>query len=210
MPAESETGRAPVANRWFYEGRKKDTPEPYPLPSDYLGEYLEGIDWSRTRAFALGLTGLFINRKGRERSGIVSFHHPEVGPAELYEKMAGKAPEPIDPLAGTRAIGARTPGRRVAVARAIDVDVNTAMVVRFGASRSGGQFRVRFGYGKNVKLPEADCHLLHRQGRYTIIKFSDSDNVPDPGILVEVFGQFIHEIFECKKQMPAACIGYDK
>jgi len=43
VPAESETGRAPVANRWFYEGRKKDTPEPYPLPSDYLGEYLEGI-----------------------------------------------------------------------------------------------------------------------------------------------------------------------
>jgi len=43
VPAEAETGRAPVANRWFYEGRKKDTPEPYPLPSDYLGEYLEGI-----------------------------------------------------------------------------------------------------------------------------------------------------------------------
>ena len=85
-----------------------------------------------------------------------------------------------------------------------------AMVVRFGASRSGGQFRVRFGYGQNVKLPEADCHLLHRQGRYTIIEFPDGDNVPDPGALVEVFGQFIHEIFECKKQLPAACIGYDK
>ena len=35
------------------------------------GEYLDGVDWSRTRAFALGLTGLFINRKGREKSGIV-------------------------------------------------------------------------------------------------------------------------------------------
>jgi len=43
VPAESEAGRAPVANRWYYEGRKKDTPEPYPLPSDYVGEYLEGI-----------------------------------------------------------------------------------------------------------------------------------------------------------------------
>ncbi len=36
------------------------------------GEYLDGIDWSRTRAFALGLTGVFVNRKGRERSGIVA------------------------------------------------------------------------------------------------------------------------------------------
>jgi predicted AlkP superfamily phosphohydrolase/phosphomutase len=31
----------------------------------------EAVDWSRTRAFSLGLTGLFINRKGREGQGIV-------------------------------------------------------------------------------------------------------------------------------------------
>ncbi|MDP6934181.1 MAG: alkaline phosphatase family protein, partial [Myxococcota bacterium] len=35
------------------------------------GDWFEDVDWSRTRAFALGLTGIFINRKGRERSGIV-------------------------------------------------------------------------------------------------------------------------------------------
>lgn len=35
------------------------------------GEYLSAIDWSRTRAYALGLGGIFINRKGRERHGIV-------------------------------------------------------------------------------------------------------------------------------------------
>jgi trimethylamine-N-oxide reductase (cytochrome c) len=43
VPAEAEQGRAPTANRWYYEGRKKDTPEPYPLPSDYVGGYLEGL-----------------------------------------------------------------------------------------------------------------------------------------------------------------------
>jgi hypothetical protein len=32
VPAEAEAARAPTAGRWFYEGRKKDTPEPYPLP----------------------------------------------------------------------------------------------------------------------------------------------------------------------------------
>ncbi len=35
------------------------------------GEYLSAMDWSRTRAYALGLGGIFINRKGRERHGIV-------------------------------------------------------------------------------------------------------------------------------------------
>ena len=35
------------------------------------GDWFEKVDWSRTQAFAMGLTGLFINRKGREQSGIV-------------------------------------------------------------------------------------------------------------------------------------------
>ncbi len=34
-------------------------------------DWLQDVDWSRTQAFALGLTGIFINRKGRERDGIV-------------------------------------------------------------------------------------------------------------------------------------------
>lgn len=43
VPADPENARAPTANRWFYEGRKKDTPEPYPLPADYVGEFGEGL-----------------------------------------------------------------------------------------------------------------------------------------------------------------------
>jgi predicted AlkP superfamily phosphohydrolase/phosphomutase len=35
------------------------------------GEYLQGVDWSHTRAYALGLGGIYINKKGRERKGIV-------------------------------------------------------------------------------------------------------------------------------------------
>ncbi len=35
-------------------------------------DWFEHVDWSRTRAFSLGLTGMFINRKGREASGIVN------------------------------------------------------------------------------------------------------------------------------------------
>lgn len=42
VPAVPEPARAPTAYRWFYEGRKKDVPEPYPLPSDYV-EFGKGL-----------------------------------------------------------------------------------------------------------------------------------------------------------------------
>lgn len=35
------------------------------------GEWFQHVDWSRTRAYAMGLNGLYINQKSRERSGIV-------------------------------------------------------------------------------------------------------------------------------------------
>jgi predicted AlkP superfamily phosphohydrolase/phosphomutase len=38
---------------------------------DAPGEYLSAIDWSRTHAYALGLGGIYINKKGRERHGVV-------------------------------------------------------------------------------------------------------------------------------------------
>lgn len=35
------------------------------------GEWFDGVDWTRTRAYALGLNGMYLNIKGRERTGIV-------------------------------------------------------------------------------------------------------------------------------------------
>ena len=43
IPNPPEELRDPVSWRWFYEGRKKDVPEPMPLPSDYTEEYLMGL-----------------------------------------------------------------------------------------------------------------------------------------------------------------------
>ena len=36
------------------------------------GDWFAGVDWSRTRAFALGLAGIFLNRAGREARGVVA------------------------------------------------------------------------------------------------------------------------------------------
>ena len=34
-------------------------------------EWFRNVDWEKTRAFTLGLTGIFVNRKGREAHGMV-------------------------------------------------------------------------------------------------------------------------------------------
>ena len=42
-PRPRPPDRTPVSWRWFAEGRKKDVPEPAPLPSEYGEEYLQGL-----------------------------------------------------------------------------------------------------------------------------------------------------------------------
>ena len=65
------------------------------------GEWFESIDWSRTQAFSLGLTGIFINRKGREKSGIVAEGDPY---RELLAELIQKLEALRDPEGGGRAI----------------------------------------------------------------------------------------------------------
>ena len=51
------------------------------------GDYFEGVDWSRTRAYTFGLGGLYLNLKGREAQGTVA--PSEAGPLkkELIRKL---------------------------------------------------------------------------------------------------------------------------
>ncbi|MEI7836181.1 MAG: alkaline phosphatase family protein, partial [Planctomycetota bacterium] len=57
-------------------------------------KYLAGVDWSATRAFAIGLAGIFVNLKGRNAQGIV-----EPGPeaAALCQEIADKLSALTDP-----------------------------------------------------------------------------------------------------------------
>lgn len=65
------------------------------------GDWFEAVDWSRTRAFSLGLTGLFINRKGREASGIVAEGEEY---RTLVRELIAKLKELQDPQTGRKAI----------------------------------------------------------------------------------------------------------
>lgn len=43
VPPPAEELRDPPSMRWFYNGEKKNVPEPHPLPADYTEEYLKGL-----------------------------------------------------------------------------------------------------------------------------------------------------------------------
>jgi len=59
-------------------------------PLSEAGNWFAGVDWTRTRAYALGLAGLFINRKGREGHGIVGAGKETAAlKQELSEKLTG-------------------------------------------------------------------------------------------------------------------------
>jgi predicted AlkP superfamily phosphohydrolase/phosphomutase len=53
------------------------------------GSYFEGVDWSRTRAYALGLGGFYLNMKGREALGVVERGEAEPLKAEIIRELAG-------------------------------------------------------------------------------------------------------------------------
>ena len=64
-------------------------------------KHLESIDWTGTRAFAVGLAGIFLNLKGRESQGIVD---PSEEAERLREEIGGKLAGLSDPDTGQKAI----------------------------------------------------------------------------------------------------------
>ena len=63
-------------------------------------EWLQGIDWTRTRAFSIGLNSLYLSVQGRERYGIV----PQGKRAELAREIADKLHQWVDPGTGLHVV----------------------------------------------------------------------------------------------------------
>ena len=58
------------------------------------GEYWENVDWSRTKAYSMGLGQIYINMRGREGQGIVS---PGAEASALADEIKGKLLAFVDP-----------------------------------------------------------------------------------------------------------------
>ncbi len=63
-------------------------------------ELFTNVDWTRTRAYALGFNGIFFNRKGREALGIVREEEIPALKREITEKLLAL----VDPATGRRVV----------------------------------------------------------------------------------------------------------
>jgi predicted AlkP superfamily phosphohydrolase/phosphomutase len=62
--------------------------------------YFENVDWTKTRAYGLGLNGLYVNLKGREKDGIVAGNDRDA----LLNEIAQKLLATRDPSNGAAAV----------------------------------------------------------------------------------------------------------
>ena len=85
-------------NRWLYDEGYLVL-KPGVRPSDV--EWLMGVDWSKTRAYALGINSLYLNLKGREGQGIVQ---PGREADALVDEIAAKLEEVRDPQNGQQMV----------------------------------------------------------------------------------------------------------
>ncbi|MEZ5428825.1 MAG: alkaline phosphatase family protein [Pyrinomonadaceae bacterium] len=86
-------------NSWLYENGLlvlKDGCR----PEDGHGDFFPNVDWGRSKAYALGLSGIYLNIKGREEQGVVSEDEAETLKASLAKGLCGLT----DPVKGRKPI----------------------------------------------------------------------------------------------------------
>lgn len=86
------------------------------------------VDWSRTRAYGLGLNGLYINVRGRERWGIVQKQDRKT----LVDEIASRLLSTIDPQTGQAAV-TKALARERAYNGSSHLDVAPDLIVGYAA-----------------------------------------------------------------------------
>jgi len=79
------------------------------LPDGRGRKYLAGVDWSQTRAFCLGLAGIWLNVRGREAKGLVEPTDADRLRDEICERLTGLT----DPEGGAIAVNRAFNTRRI-------------------------------------------------------------------------------------------------
>jgi len=70
------------------------------LTDDEEGEFYSNVNWLRTRAYGLGLNGLYINQRGREGMGIVNAFEKKA----ILDEIAQKLTAVRDPQTGEQVV----------------------------------------------------------------------------------------------------------
>jgi predicted AlkP superfamily phosphohydrolase/phosphomutase len=113
-------------NRWLLDEGLLAL-EPGVDPGDAAGDLLTHVDWSRTRAYALGLGSVYLNLAGREARGIVA---PESA-SDLRHEIAARLTGLTDPGRGRVAVAAVSPRETIYAGPYLEDAPD--LLVRFGA-----------------------------------------------------------------------------
>jgi predicted AlkP superfamily phosphohydrolase/phosphomutase len=94
-------------NTWLLQNGYHQVSDPSLQES---AEYFSNTDWSGTRAYALGINGLYLNMNGREGMGIVN---PGGESEALVREIAAKLETIVDPLTGLKPVSRAYPARQM-------------------------------------------------------------------------------------------------
>jgi predicted AlkP superfamily phosphohydrolase/phosphomutase len=111
--------------------------------------WMQAFDWSKTQAYSVGLSSLYINTKGREREGIVDAAASGALIAEIKAKLMGLK----DPKTGKNvfsAIYSREVYRGEALAEAPDISLG------YAEAYQSSKDCIRGGVGKELFEPNDD------------------------------------------------------
>ena len=107
-------------------------------PGPEAGDLLRGVDWERTRAYGLGLGGIYLNLRGREARGTVAPEEAEGLKADIARALSGL----VDSERGVVGVNSVVPREQIYrgpyVDEAPDLVVNCAAGYRIGWGSSLG------------------------------------------------------------------------
>jgi predicted AlkP superfamily phosphohydrolase/phosphomutase len=132
--------------------------EPGVSPGEPAGDLLRHVDWSRTRAYALGLSGIYLNLQGREGRGIVAPEDADGLKATIAGGLAGLRDPARNAVAIRRVLPREELYRGPYVALAPDLAVHCAEGYRVSWSSSMGG-RPAGHFEDNIK-PWSGDHLI--------------------------------------------------
>ncbi len=127
------------------------------------------VDWSRTRAYGLGLNGLYVNTKGRERDGIVE----PSDRAALVTEIASKLLATVDPNTGSAAV-TKVYRREDVYRLAGSADIAPDVIVGYAKGTRGSDESALGGLTRDVIVD----NLSHWSGDHCM------DHETVPGILL--------------------------
>ncbi len=122
-------------------------------------QYLADVDWSRTRAYAIGLAGIYINQRGREGEGIVPASQSAGLATEISQALTGLRDDERDQVAIHQAVSRRTVYSGPYVDNAPDVIVGYNVGYRVGWDAAIGKCGPAV-FSDNLKAWSGD-HCIH-------------------------------------------------